>query len=193
MAKNNHNQSNATENVDKAGSEATPATDQKQSLGKGMTAILAENTTTPSEQYQDLINENDALQDTITTLNKKITDLEAIIAAQVETVQRLNESEASLISEACHLKTDGYAPDGYVLISTDQLDQLSEFIGELKTDIGALVNVFQNFSGLFTGDVGPIKIAAIVGKLLTDKTRMAQISNITSVIEKYTQSPENNA
>ena len=183
MAKNNHNQSNATENVDKAGSEATPATDQKQSLGKGMTAILAENTTTPSEQYQDLINENDALQDTITTLNKKITDLEAIIAAQVETVQRLNESEASLISEVCHLKTDGYAPDGYVLISTDQLE----------TDIGALVNVFQNFSGLFTGDVGPIKIAAIVGKLLTDKTRMAQISNITSVIEKYTQSPENNA
>jgi len=75
-----------------------------------------------------------------------------------------------------------------VLVPRDQFNELVDMITEYKGDIVALVNVFQGFAGLFEGK-STMQTLSTITSLIKSKEKMAGISNIVPIIEKYTTKP----
>jgi len=85
----------------------------------------------------------------------------------------------------------GEIVDFLVSVNGYQLQQLITENQELKSDVIALVNVFQSFSGLFTGNSNMMSLIPVITKLLSNKSRLDEIANIVPIIEKYTpKTPE---
>lgn len=79
-----------------------------------------------------------------------------------------------------------------VLVNREQFAQLLAQTAEYKVDILELVNVFQAFAGLFSGG-GVMSAVPVITKLMKDKTQMAKLSGVVTVIDKYTvKNSENN-
>lgn len=84
---------------------------------------------------------------------------------------------------------EGIDPKSIVFVNEDQLNILVSQNQELKADVIALVGVFGIFTGLLTGG-GFGQIIKVLPKLLADKEKMASISLIVPIIEKYTKPVE---
>lgn len=78
------------------------------------------------------------------------------------------------------------------IVPRDQLHELLVQMAEYKEDIVALVNVFRGFAGLFDGK-GIMSVVPVITKMMKDKNKMAELSGIVQIIDKYTQKTiENN-
>ena len=74
-----------------------------------------------------------------------------------------------------------------VIISKTDMQAIIDKINEQKEDIIALVSVFSQFSGLFSGNSTVMSIVPVIMKLMSDKSAMEKFSAIVPIIDKYTQ------
>lgn len=75
----------------------------------------------------------------------------------------------------------------YATVDKDQLQTLTERMLQLKSDIVALVTVFNSFSGLLKGNAGPLAIGSAIMKLMKDDTAKEKLLAVIPVIERYTE------
>lgn len=81
---------------------------------------------------------------------------------------------------------DIQVPDGYMLISNQQLQQISDAMAEYKGDIIQLVGLFNCFQGMFSGNVSILNIASALPKLMKDESIKQRFATVVPIIEKYT-------
>jgi hypothetical protein len=79
-----------------------------------------------------------------------------------------------------------------ISIPEDQLQQLIQDCQEYKADIITLVSVFNGLQSLFSGKGGLFSIVPVITKLLNDPAKMAELSAIVPVMDKYIQKPTPN-
>ncbi len=75
--------------------------------------------------------------------------------------------------------------DREITVSANQLQKLIDQNKQLKSDLGALVSVFQMFLPMFSGKTSALSLIPTITKMINNKEVGENIQTIIPIIEKY--------